>query len=430
MLLTMPVFVRFTLVLLLIVLASAQAAFAQPAERAQSFETSAKQAILFDVDTRAVLFERNARAKIPPASLAKIMTAAVVFRELKEGRLSMDRDMVVSTDAWRRGGAVSGGPNMLLIPNRVIKVGDLVTGLVVGNANDAAITLAENIAGTEARFVQVMNAYASELGLPALKFRNATGFLAEGQEATLHDLVQLAAHVILTYPEQYALFGQKDMPFGRNRQSNRNPLIAMDIGADGMMVGTIAEFGHLIIGSAVQEGRRLIVGLAGVETLQERANESRKLLEWGFRRFEVRTLFPADTVIGEVGLYGGTAAYLAVKTGKEIRLPVLRGSADGAQLRIAYRGPVPAPIREGQEVARLEVLVEGRVIQSSPLLASRMVGEGGVVGRAQDAVLELSRQWAQKGFRLLLETIGLARKSPPADVTGSTGGASGAPRQP
>jgi D-alanyl-D-alanine carboxypeptidase (penicillin-binding protein 5/6) len=426
----MPLLRRFVpLFSLLLVLASPS--LAQQPERAQSFETSAKQAILFDFDTRAVLFERSARVTIPPASLAKIMTAAIVFRELKEGRLSMDRDMVASTDAWRRGGAVSGGPNMLLTPNRVIKVGELITGLVVGNANDAAIALAENIAGTEARFVQQMNAYATDIGLPNLKFRNATGFLVEGQEATLHDLVKLAAHVMATYPEQYALFGQKEMPLGRNRQANRNPLISMDIGADGVMVGTVPEFGHLIIGSAVQEGRRLIVGLAGVETLQERALESRKLLEWGFRRFEIRTLFAAETVIGEVGLYGGTSAYLPVKTAKDIRLPVLRSAADGAQLRIAYRGPVPAPIKAGQEVARLDVLVEGRVIQSSPLVATRDVAEGGVIGRAQDAVMELSRQWALKGFQWVFETIGLARKSPPpSETTGSTGGGAGAPKRP
>lgn len=394
--------------------------------RAQTFETSAKHAILFDVETRAVLFERNARAKIAPASLVKVMTAALVFREIKEGRLSPEREMVVSADAWRRGGAVSGTPNMLLVPGRRLKVGELLTGLVVGAANDAAITLAENLFGTEAKFVEQMNAYAREIGLPDLAFRNATGFTAEGQEATLHDLVQLSAHLIATYPEQYGLFGQKDMPLGRNRQQSRNPLLTMEIGADGLMTGTVQDYGHALLGSAVQEGRRLIIGLAGVETVQERGAEARKLLEWGFRRFETRTLFEAGSIIGEVALYGAASGYVPVKTLKDIRLPVLRGSADGASLRLVYRGPVAAPVKAGQEVARLEVTVEGRVIQTSPLVATVDVAPGGVIGRAQDAVVELSRQGLAKGFRWVLEKVGFAKKPADPTTTGSAGG--GAPQ--
>lgn len=386
---------------------------------AQSFETTAKHAILYDFQARAVLFERDARVKIAPASLVKVMTAALVFREMKEGRLTPEREMVVSTDAWRRGGAVSGGPNMMLVPARRLKVGELINGLIVGAANDAAITLAENLAGTEAKFVEQMNAYARDIGLPNLRFKNATGFMAEGQEATLHDLVQLSAHLITTYPEQYALFAQRDMPLGRNRQVSRNPLLTMDIGADGLMTGTVPEFGHALLGSAVQDGRRLIIGLAGVETVQERGAEARKLLEWGFRRFETRTLFEAGNVVGEVALYGAAQGYVPVKTAADIRLPVLRGAGDGASLRLVYRGPVAAPIRAGQEVAQLEALVEGRVIQSSPLVAAADVAEGGVIGRARDAVVELSRQGAAKGFRWVLEKIGLAKKQAAPAITGS-----------
>jgi serine-type D-Ala-D-Ala carboxypeptidase (penicillin-binding protein 5/6) len=389
---------------------------------AQSFETTAKHAILYDFESRAVLFERQARVKIAPASLVKVMTAALVFREMKEGRLSPEREMVVSADAWRRGGAVSGGPNMLLVPGRRLKVSELLQGLIVGAANDAAITLAENLAGTEAKFVEQMNAYAREIGLSHLAFRNATGFMAGGQEASLHDLVQLSAHLITTYPEQYALFAQRDMPLGRNRQVSRNPLLSMDIGADGLMTGSAPDYGHALLGSAVQDGRRLIIGLAGVETIQERGAEARKLLEWGFRRFETRTLFDAGSVIGEVALYGAAQSYLPVKTVQDIRLPVLRGSGDGASLRLVYRGPVSAPIRAGQEVARLEALVEGRVIQSSPLVATVDVAQGGVIGRAQDAAIELSRQGVAKGFRWVLEKIGLAKKPADPASAGTTGG--------
>lgn len=376
-------------------------------EKSAPFETSAKQALLYDFSTRTVLFERAADQKIAPASLAKLMTAAIVFRELKEGRLKFEDDMVVSVDAWRRGGAVSGNPNMLLTPNKVIKVGDLLNGLIVGGANDAALTLAQNIAGQEPRFVEMMNAYARQLKLGSLEFRTATGFTAEGQVATLRDLVQLAAHIIETYPDYYPLYAQRDMALGKGRQVSRNPLLPMEIGADGLATGYLPETGQALVGSAVQDGRRLILAIAGVNTLQERSLEARKLLEWGARRFEIRTLFPENAEIGEVSIYGGAASSVRVRTPREIRLPLLRGTTEGTALRLAYKGPVPAPVREGQEIARLEVLVDGRLIQSAPLVAAGSVGEGGILVRARDAALEASRQWTRNGFFWLLEKAGL-----------------------
>jgi serine-type D-Ala-D-Ala carboxypeptidase (penicillin-binding protein 5/6) len=390
---------------------SAAAQGTQP-ERASSFDTAAQQAVLYDFETRTILFERNADQPINPAALTKIMTAALVFRELKEGRLKLDQDMVASTDAWRRGGAVTGGPNMLITPNKVVKVGDLITGLVVGSANDAAIALAENISGSEARFVAAMNAYARDLGLSGLSFRNATGFAAEGQKATMRDLVKLSAHLIETYPESYALFAQRDMPYGRNRQVSRNPLLTMDIGADGLMTGSTPETTHHLIGSAVQEGRRLILGIGSLETVSERALEARKLMEWGFRRFEIRSLFPAGTLVGEASVYGGNRGFVPLKVLRDLRLPVLRTSQDAASLRVAYRGPVRAPIAEGQEIARLEIMVEGRVIQTVPLAAAEAVPAGAVLARAQDAMLELSRQGVVKGFRWVMDKVGFGGRIP------------------
>jgi D-alanyl-D-alanine carboxypeptidase (penicillin-binding protein 5/6) len=301
---------------------------------------------------------------------------------------------------------------MLITPNKVVKVGDLITGLVVGSANDAAIALAENISGSEARFVEAMNAYARDLGLTGLSFRNATGFAAEGQKASLRDLVRLSAHLIETYPESYALFAQRDMPYGRNRQVSRNPLLTMEIGADGLMTGSTPEGTHQLIGSAVQEGRRLILGVAGLDSVSERAIEARKLMEWGFRRFEIRSLFPAGTRVGEAVVYGGDRGFVALQVPRDLRLPVLRASQDAASLRVAYRGPLRAPIAEGQEIARLEILVEGRVIQQVPLVASEAVPKGSVLALAQDAVLELSRQGFVKGFRWVIEKVGFGSRVP------------------
>jgi serine-type D-Ala-D-Ala carboxypeptidase (penicillin-binding protein 5/6) len=397
-------------------LAGLSPSLAQTTDRGSSFETSAKQALLLDVETRTILFERNADQSIHPASLAKLMTAALAFREVKEGRLRPMQDMVASTDAWRRGGAVAGGPNMLITPNKVVKVGDLLTGLVVGSANDAAIVLAENIAGTEARFTEAMNIHAREIGLKNTLFANATGLgPGENQRTTLRDMVGLAAYLIATYPESYPLFSQRDMPFGRHRQQSRNPLLTMEIGADGLLTGTTPEGTHQLVGSAVQEGRRIIVAVAGLESVQERALEARKLIEWGFRRFELRALFPAGTRVGEASVYGGASGFVPLKVVEDLRLPVLRASQNQASLRVAYRGPVRAPIAEGQTIATLEILVENRVIRTVPLAAAEAVPLGSVFARAQDAALELSRQGLLNGFRWLGATIGFGTRVPPKE---------------
>jgi D-alanyl-D-alanine carboxypeptidase (penicillin-binding protein 5/6) len=385
------------------------------AERSGVFETQAPMALLLDADTGTILFEKQADQPVNPASLVKIMTAALAFREVKEGRLRPEQDMVASTDAWRRGGAVAGVPNMLITPGKVVKVGELLTGLVVGAANDAAIVLAENISGTEARFVEAMNAYAQAQGFPSLRFRNATGFAAEGQTATMRDLARLAAHLIETYPESYALFAQRDMPFGRNRQVSRNPLLTMDIGADGLMTGSTPDGTHHLVGSAVQDGRRLILAIGGLESVQERALEARKLMEWGFRRFEIRTLFPKETRVGEASVFGGASGFVPLKVTRDVRLPVLRtAQQDGASLRVAYRGPIRAPISAGETVARLEILVDQRVIQTVPLVAAEPVATGTVLGRAQDAVIELSRQGFLRGINWLVEKAGWGQTRPGA----------------
>jgi D-alanyl-D-alanine carboxypeptidase (penicillin-binding protein 5/6) len=392
-------------------------------DRAAPFETAAKQAFLFDFSSRAVLYEREADRRIAPASLAKLMTAAIVFREIKEGRLKLEDDMVVSTDAWRRGGAVSGNPNMLLTPNRVIKVGELLTGMIVGGANDAAITLAQNIAGQEPRFVELMNAHALSLGMRNSVFQNATGYAAEGQVATLRDLATLATHLIEAYPDLYPIYGLRDFALGRGRQVSRNPLLPMEIGADGLATGYLPETGQAIIGSAVQDGRRLILAMAGLESVQERALEARKMLEWGFRRFEIRTVFPEGARIGEVEVYGGARSRVPVQTAREVRLPLLRGTQDGTQFRIVYRGPVPAPVEPNREIARLEILIDGRIIQTAPLVAAEAVEKGGVLNRAQDAALEVSRQMARHGFGWVTAQFGWRKKPEPSEPTakGTTG---------
>ena len=395
-------------------LASA-AAQVRPEARPPVFETGAPRALLMDLDTGTILFEQKADEPFPPASLAKLMTARLVFRELAEGRLRAEGEMVVSTDAWRRGGAVSGNPNMLLTPNRVIKVDDVLNGLIVAVANDAALTLAQNLVGREEAFVEWMNAEARSLGLAATRYVNATGLPQPGQTTSLRDAATLAASLLRDFPENYPRFARRELDLGRQKIANRNPLLGMEIGADGLIAAFDKADGHMLVGSAQQEGRRLLVALSGVETLADRGLEARKLLDWGFRRFDIRTLFEKGAPIGDASVFGGAAISVPLRAVATIRLPVLRGSEAGARLKLVYSGPVPAPIREGDRIGRLDVLVDGRVIQSAPLEAASAVPEGNTLDRARDALLELSRQSLSGGMAWFLDLF----RRPPRPAPGA-----------
>src|SRR6476620_1900330 len=224
---------------------------------AQAFQTIAPTAILLDADTRAVLFEQNADELVAPASMAKIMTAEVRFNELKSGRVTMDSTFTVSVNAWKKGGAGSGGSAMFAKVNEPVRVEDLLRGLVIQSGNDAAIAIAEGISGTEENFARLMTERARQIGLTKSTFRNATGYSEPDQKVTVRELAMLSLHVIETYPEYYKMFGEKDFTWNKIRQVNRNPLLTMDIGADGLKTGNADESGYGLVGSAVQNGQRL-----------------------------------------------------------------------------------------------------------------------------------------------------------------------------
>ena len=285
-------------------------AFAPVAARAQqaAFQTIAPSAVLIDADTQSTLFEKNADAPWTPASTAKLMTAEIVFREIKEGRLKLDDEFTVSENAWRTGGALARGSSMFAALHSRIRVEDLIRGLVIVSGNDAAIVLAEGIAGTEAAFAQRMSTRASELGLTHLTFRNAWGKDDPGQKVTARDMAALADHVIRTYPDLYRYFSEKEFTWSKIKQQNRNPLLAMDLGADGLKTGDIDDVsGYSIVGSAVENNQRLIIALYGMRTAKDRAEEARKMLQWGFRSFEPKAIFAAGDTVGSARLYGGAS---------------------------------------------------------------------------------------------------------------------------
>jgi D-alanyl-D-alanine carboxypeptidase (penicillin-binding protein 5/6) len=252
------------------------------AGRAAPFQTAARYALLIDYNTGAVLFEKNADAPVAPASTTKLLTAEIVFREIAEGRLSLGTRMAISPKAAREGDAESGGSSMFAQVNTQVSVEDLLRGLLITSGNDAAVALAEGVAGSEGAFAARMNKRARELGMSHSRFTNAWGNGSPGQKVTARDMARLAAYVIGTYPQFYRYFGESEFTWNNVRQLNRNPLLGMNLGADGLKTGHLAASGFGLVGSAVQNGRRLILVLYGARTEAERANEARQLMEYGF----------------------------------------------------------------------------------------------------------------------------------------------------
>ena len=372
---------------------------------AQAFQTSAPTAILMDADSHAVLFEKSADELVAPASMAKTMTAEIVFNELKNGRLNMDNEFTVSENAWRKGGAGSGGSAMFARVNTPIRLEDLLRGLIVQSGNDAAIAIAEGIAGTEENFARMMNERARQIGLTKSTFRNATGYGDPDQKVTVRDLAKLALHIIETYPDYYRIFGEREFTWNKIRQQNRNPLLSMEIGADGLKTGNIDESGYGLIGSAVQNGQRLIVVVNRLKTAKDRANESRKLLDWGFRAFEARQLFAENQVVGEAQVFGGDRRSVPLVSKKPIRVLVNRGDSERVSARIVYNGPLKAPIQKGTEVARIRVDRGETQALEMPLYADEDVQVGTLSQRALDGLLEFSTGWVRKAFTSVVDRI-------------------------
>lgn len=380
-------------------MALAVLALGMGAARAQdAFQTTVRNAILVDVGTESVLFEKAADELQAPASLAKLMTMAIVFEEMRQGRLPLDQEVVISTDAWRRGGAPSRTSSMYVAVNSRVKVQDLIRGAIIQSGNDASIALAEAISGTEANFVTLMNKRARDLGLTRSVFRNATGLPDAEQRMTAREIARLAEHIIKTYPEQYSIYSEREFTWNNIRQQNRNPLLGTYSGADGLKTGYIEEAGFNLAGSAVQNNQRLIVVVMGARSLQERTNEARKLLDWGFRSFELRDLFAESETIGEVSVFGGAAATVPVTAGKLVRLLLPRGQSDRVTAQIVYQGPVKAPVRQGTEIGKLRVLRGSQLALEVPVYAAADVGTGSLTQRAMQGAWEAASGWLRSGI--------------------------------
>lgn len=355
---------------------------------AQSISVSCGNAILTDAETRSVLFEKEADSREAPASTAKLMTAELVFQQIAAGKLKLDDTFQISEHAWRAGGAPSGGSSMFAQLNSRVRIEDLIRGLVIQSGNDAAIALAEGIAGTEEAFGRMMTARARELGMMQSTFVNPWGKGDPEQKVTARDMTLLASHLVRTYPDLYKYFSEKEFTWNKIRQMNRNPLLFMDIGADGLKTGDIAESGFGLVGSAVQNGQRLFVVLNNCRAAKDRAEDGRKLLLWGFRSFDRKSVFTAGETVGTAKVYGGVKGDVALVADRPIVLFLPRGSSEKLQGKVVYEGPIPAPVEKGTKVASLKVWRGSSLVLDTPLRAAEDVPLGPLHRRAFDAGLE------------------------------------------
>jgi serine-type D-Ala-D-Ala carboxypeptidase (penicillin-binding protein 5/6) len=367
----------------------------------EGYQTAAAHAILIEAGSGSVLFEKAADDLIPPASLSKLMTQELVFNLIKQGRLKPTDEFIVSTNAWRRGGAPSHTSSMFIPIHSKVSVDDLLHGAIIQSANDACIALAEGISGNESSFAELMTKRARELGLTKSTFGNSTGLPDPRQLMTARELAKLARHIIESYPDYYKYYSEREFTWNRIRQFNRNPLLTMNIGADGLKTGFTKEAGYGLVGSAVQNGLRLIVVVNGLRSEKERADEAKKMLEWGFHNFQSGLLFAEGQEIAQAKLYGGIKGHVPLTARKEVRLMVPRGSRDKIIARVVYSGPVPAPVEEGQKIGTLKVWRGESVVLEVPLEAAESVATGSMPRRAFDAATELVLGLFRAGFKRL-----------------------------
>lgn len=360
---------------------------------AQLFETKAATAFMIDAETGTVLFAKQADKPIQPASLAKLMTLEMAFSAVKSGRMTLDDTFVVSENAWRKGGAPSGTSTMFAALKSSIRLEDLMKGIAVQAANDGCIIIAEGFSGSEANFAQQMNERARQIGMPISTFVNATGLPAEGQKTTVREMTQLASRLAREYPQFYPYLALKDFTWNKITQRNRNPLLAMDIGADGLAVGASEQDGFAIVGTLNQGGKRVIAAMSGLANDRERSEEVRKLLEWGLRSFEKTEIFAKEEVIGEASVFGGAKSSVQLKAKGAVDLLLPIANRDKVTARIIYNGPLPAPVEAGQPVGTLRVWIGDTMSQETPVFAAETVEVGSLPRRAADAVKELAVGW-------------------------------------
>lgn len=356
-----------------------------------AFETSARVAYLLDLSSGAVLLNKNADQRMPPASMAKMMTTNVAFELIDRGELKLDKMCTVRPETWQKWHGPAAGSTMFLSPGEQVSVENLIHGIVTLSGNDASVVLAECIAGTEEAFANVMNENAKRLGLANSNFGNSNGWPDEGRTyVTARDLAALARAEIENHPKLYKQFySQTSFTWGKTMgsgsditQANRNPLLGRVAGADGLKTGHTEEAGYGFTGSAEQNGRRLIMVVAGLDSFNARIEESVRLMGWGFNAWQTKPLFKAGVTVGSAKVQLGSSSSVDLVAPRDLAVTIPAGMLSKVSgMKVRYQGPVKAPIAKGQHIADLVVMTpQGE--QVTPLAAAEAVGEAGFFGRA------------------------------------------------
>ncbi|MGX6647758.1 D-alanyl-D-alanine carboxypeptidase family protein [Maricaulaceae bacterium MS644] len=357
----------------------------------QGFDTRASHAVIMDYESGDMLFSKNGEEPMPPASMSKLMTALMVFEALESGELSMETELPVSENAWRRGGSASGSSTMFLDVGSRATVRDLLQGIIVQSGNDACIVVAEAIGGTEENFSDMMTERARELGLESANFANSTGWPDADHRISASDLARLARHIIEEHPAYYGIYAQGEYTYNGIRQFNRNPLLGLFPGTDGLKTGHTSQSGYGLVASAEQDGERRIVVFNGMESNRARADEAERLMRAAFNEFEMVRIIEAGAQLGEADLYMGQSETVALRAAEGLSVGMHRRTMDDYTAEIVYEGPVQAPVVEGDRIARLVITLPDGHTRSVPLEAAASVERKGMFGRAGAALVQMIR---------------------------------------
>ena len=366
-------------------------AFAFPVAAQESgFTTKAPHVVIMDFDTGEVLFEKDARKPMAPASMTKIMTANMIFEALKNGTITMDTEFRVSEEAWRRGGAASGSSTMYLDVKSSARVEDLIRGIIIQSGNDACIVMAEGLAGSETAFADKMTARAREIGLTTATFRNATGWPNPEHNISAYDLAQLAKYMISNHPEYYPIYSERNFTWNGIRQGNRNPLLGKFTGADGLKTGSTSVSGYGLVGSAKRGDDRRIIVINGLTNKQERSDVANRLMGAAFDQFKVYDLYEKGDVIGKVDVFMGKAESVDVSIDEKIVTGLYRGDRSKISSKMTFK-TVTAPVVAGDHIADMVISVPGRDDRTVPLLAMNDVKAKSALGKAWAVLLRKIR---------------------------------------
>jgi len=368
----------------------------QAQNNAPEMESAAAQVLLLDNETGTVLFAKQAREQFNPASLTKLMTAEVVFHAIEMGEISEETIFKVSEHAWRTGGAPSRTTTMFAAVNSHISVANLLQGLTVLQANDAALILAEGLAGSEAAFVERMNARAAELGMKNSVFFNATGLPHEENHTNAEDMALLARHIVHHHPQHFLLYAQEAFEWNKIFQRNRNPLFHAGLGVDGFVAAGTKQQGFSLITTVQdpQSGRRLFLVLNGVERDKQRVDEAKKLITWGISAFETKLIYHAGSKVAQAKVFGGMASQIALTTPDAIGMLLPKEGGEKLKIKVIYNGPLAAPLVAGEQVGHLVISARGGSISvQKPLFTAENVAQAGLVKQAGNALFELCLGW-------------------------------------